>query len=545
MLVLSTVSRLATSRAGIRTHHDSPCLSLPMRLLTRCGHIRTPEALGRAQRRGDRELHNVSRTSTTTRDSNEPSTENLTHAVKEPLPQLRGPEATSWGSSAGKPLTRRPTAGTQRAVNRQRDSKSPTEATRTPRPAPTSLSIGNWGSCFHQQVEGPAINPKAVDKMPRQRAVSARPTAPRWGLHHIKSEELAEKWGSAYFAQTTRAVVARHMRKPSAKPAVATIDHLLKPPSERPSAEAAAPLSSREPPQAPRCEKWEALQQHRGFTKDDGGKPEARKEPRQGEREKIDRHFRDGKRKRYQKFFDDRVSNDESLWAPKDYVYDGPFWMQLLLRKFDRGSLNQGTCCLCMQRTTGITGHHVIPKQVVRDYPGRFTRLQTIAVLPLCQPCHSVVHYVFPNERLAMKYHSIGPIISDPRIKSWLFFTQHYSVDDLRRLMPIPPKPLLYLPAPVFGDLRELIPITEAALQRIWTRYSSRERLSLGSNPRALRLAAIKHGAPPTVLQSHIQSIMQRRGEWAGWYYQVFEMGKRNQGKKNHFTPSNTIGYIL
>ncbi|KAK1976739.1 hypothetical protein LZ30DRAFT_692673 [Colletotrichum cereale] len=60
------------------------------------------EASGEARRESDREVHDVSRISTT-REGNRPGKGNVTHAVKGARPHVQENQATSWGSFAGTP----------------------------------------------------------------------------------------------------------------------------------------------------------------------------------------------------------------------------------------------------------------------------------------------------------------------------------------------------------------------------------------------------------------------------------------------------------
>ncbi|WDK19955.1 hypothetical protein CGRA01v4_11242 [Colletotrichum graminicola] len=479
-----------------------------MRLLTRCRYVRTAELSGGAQRGGDRKLHDVS--------------------------QLRAPEPTSWGSFAGKPITRRPTAsttaGARRAVNRKRGSTSPTETTCTPRPSPKIPGDGKWVPFFRQQIQGRALDPK-VRQIMRQREVKARPglaPAPRWGLDQIPREERAGKWGVAYLSQTGEPSMDLHLGKPASLRSRSLSNENPSRKTKSPLIEATAPLKRSEPPQAPRYEKWGTLhRQQRGSAKEDGEKPEASEGPRQYKSEKMERHFRRIKSRAIGKFRDEQPSGDHSRWAPTDYVYDEPFWMQLLLKTVDTWSSKPGVCYLCAQHTTGITGHHAVPQAVSRNFPGRFTRRQMTTRLWLCQPCHVVVHYVFRNEQLAMKYNSIDRIASDPRIRSWLFFAKHHSVDDARQLMLTKPE-VVHEPL-AFQELRELVSAAETVLERLWTQHSSHNRLKVAGHPSALKLAVRRHGAPQRVLLKHIQLAMKKRPEWAGWYYHVFEMGRRRR----------------
>ncbi|KAK2062224.1 hypothetical protein LY76DRAFT_313532 [Colletotrichum caudatum] len=201
--------------------------------------------------------------------------------------------------------------------------------------------------------------------------------------------------------------------------------------------------------------------------------------------------------------------------------------MQVLLKFIDTGSSKPGVCSLCAQHTTGITGHHAIPGEVVRNYPGRFTDEQRTRVVWLCQPCHRVVHYLFDNEQLAMKYNSIDQIVTDPRVMSWLFFTKHYSPDDVRHIMLRQPQ-VVHGPLS-FEDLRKLSFTIEAILEQIWKKYKPDARLALADNPGAMKKALRLHGLPLGVTPRHIQFAMRKRPEWAGWYYHVFVTGKRRR----------------
>ncbi|KAK1580401.1 uncharacterized protein LY79DRAFT_305765 [Colletotrichum navitas] len=46
------------------------------------------------------------------------------------------------------------------------------------------------------------------------------------------------------------------------------------------------------------------------------------------------------------------------------------------------------------------------------------SRRQMTTLLWLCQPCHVVLHYVFPNEQPDMKYNSVDRIVSGPPVQN-------------------------------------------------------------------------------------------------------------------------------
>ncbi|KZL68520.1 hypothetical protein CI238_00149 [Colletotrichum incanum] len=243
--------------------------------------------------------------------------------------------------------------------------------------------------------------------------------------------------------------------------------------------------------------------------------------------EEIERHFRKSRSTNFERFSDKHSANDLSQRTTGDYVRDWPSWIEMLLTTQDTPSVRSGDCSLCLRHTTGITRHHVYPRGVTSRLPHWFTWRQRNRILELCQPCHIGLHHVFNNALLAMKYHSVDRIVSEPLIKSWLSFAQHHSVEDMRQLM---------LPrtraAHILADAGFMAAV-ETALDRIWTEnLFPSEHILGGDRRRALRAAVRKAGAPQNTFVEHIQRVMQKRPEWASWYRYVFLTGNKHEQRK-------------
>jgi len=68
-----------------------------------------------------------------------------------------------------------------------------------------------------------------------------------------------------------------------------------------------------------------------------------------------------------------------------------------------------GTCALCERRVSGLTRHHLRP----REHGGTDT-------VPLCSPCHRQVHALFTNNTLAGELDSLEKLRAEPRIRNYL-----------------------------------------------------------------------------------------------------------------------------
>ncbi|KZL74716.1 hypothetical protein CT0861_06952 [Colletotrichum tofieldiae] len=117
--------------------------------------------------------------------------------------ERKTPEATAWGSFAGKPIRPRPVAGAPGVRNGPDGSTSQTKAIPTSVTAPRKQENGKWGAYHSRQVQGPALDPK-VRRRQRQRSVKAPPKyapAPRWSPNDLPSGERTERWGVSYVLQ--------------------------------------------------------------------------------------------------------------------------------------------------------------------------------------------------------------------------------------------------------------------------------------------------------------------------------------------------------
>lgn len=68
------------------------------------------------------------------------------------------------------------------------------------------------------------------------------------------------------------------------------------------------------------------------------------------------------------------------------------------------------TCKLCGVRK-GVSAHHLIPQEFMRNYLSRESYLNPDAIVMLCVPCHGYIHQVFSNHELRDQYNMVEKIL--------------------------------------------------------------------------------------------------------------------------------------
>lgn len=95
-------------------------------------------------------------------------------------------------------------------------------------------------------------------------------------------------------------------------------------------------------------------------------------------------------------------------------------------------NVDLNACQMC-QRSMPLTFHHLFPKKIhkriqERTYKGHSEskgipkdELRTCGIM-ICRPCHSALHRTFDHEHLAKHLNSLGAILADERMQSWISY---------------------------------------------------------------------------------------------------------------------------
>lgn len=77
-----------------------------------------------------------------------------------------------------------------------------------------------------------------------------------------------------------------------------------------------------------------------------------------------------------------------------------------------------GTCVLCDRETDNVTDHHLVPKCRHRQRRTKkmHTREARRITVPLCQPCHRMVHNFFTEKELADSHYTIESLKGASRV---------------------------------------------------------------------------------------------------------------------------------
>lgn len=93
------------------------------------------------------------------------------------------------------------------------------------------------------------------------------------------------------------------------------------------------------------------------------------------------------------------------------------------------------TCELCGREARydrGITRHHLYPQSVVKAAPtDAYTPEQKNSVALLCWPCHSAIHRMMTNTRLATSFHSVELLKTSAEVQSWIRRMQRATTAEL------------------------------------------------------------------------------------------------------------------
>eukprot|EP01067_Filipodium_phascolosomae_P005040 Filipodium_phascolosomae@DN3046_c0_g1_i1.p1 len=87
-----------------------------------------------------------------------------------------------------------------------------------------------------------------------------------------------------------------------------------------------------------------------------------------------------------------------------------------------------GKCELC-HRSTRISAHHLIPREVHPKYLRKGMSKEELSVCALlCPQCHSMVHKAAPNGELAELWNTVENLQKHPYIEKWLPYIRKQKV---------------------------------------------------------------------------------------------------------------------
>ncbi|WP_017731713.1 HNH endonuclease [Nafulsella turpanensis] len=77
-------------------------------------------------------------------------------------------------------------------------------------------------------------------------------------------------------------------------------------------------------------------------------------------------------------------------------------------------------CALCERFVRLVSMHHLVPKQKGGKHG---------ETVPLCQPCHSTIHYTFSNTELAGLFNSVAALQQAPRMEKYLNWIRRRGIE--------------------------------------------------------------------------------------------------------------------
>lgn len=73
------------------------------------------------------------------------------------------------------------------------------------------------------------------------------------------------------------------------------------------------------------------------------------------------------------------------------------------------------TCELCEREVHGLTVHHLIPRQKVKQ-----KKAEAGPTVNICSVCHRQIHALFDNKRLAQELNSLEKLKNEPQMQKFL-----------------------------------------------------------------------------------------------------------------------------
>ncbi|KUI69886.1 Uncharacterized protein YisB [Cytospora mali] len=216
------------------------------------------------------------------------------------------------------------------------------------------------------------------------------------------------------------------------------------------------------------------------------------------------------------------------------------------------------TCELCnrvARYDRGITKHHLYPQSVVKAAAeGKYTAEQKCSLALLCWPCHSAIHRIIPNDRLAQSFHSVELLKAHSEVQDWVQRMKRATTAELNpptRSNRIISRVGAFSISQVSGVKKvkmskserrlaeklqrsSIVPQINLALDTLWAQNgNSFPRLFTGSarRNRRLRDAVRELSRNKDVQCPDVREALRSRPEYREWYDWAFPAGNQAPGQ--------------
>lgn len=222
-----------------------------------------------------------------------------------------------------------------------------------------------------------------------------------------------------------------------------------------------------------------------------------------------------------------RDASSQGLALPEDMIkYPRIFLQGINPRKAP------SLCKLCTRILNSITQHHVHPKvNGERRAPtGVEVRgLNLAETIPLCRPCHTIIHMVIPNEAMSDSYSTLEQLNSHPRVQTWVTWVRRQRIPSSQSLgQPVPPRVLRPSKSKkIKSKTQESKPDIDSvaqiqnALAKIWHDSGSKIPRSLGDQTVLQREISTLVGCGLIRIKK-IRKVMAREHKYQEWYKWAF-----------------------
>ncbi|KUI53481.1 Uncharacterized protein YisB [Cytospora mali] len=228
------------------------------------------------------------------------------------------------------------------------------------------------------------------------------------------------------------------------------------------------------------------------------------------------------------------------------------------------------TCELCnrvARYDRGITKHHLYPQSVVKAAAeGKYTPEQKGSLALLCWPCHSAIHRIISNDRLAKSFHSVELLKAHAEVQDWIQRMKRATTAELNpptrsnRIVHVATRVGAFSISQISGVKKvkkskserrlakklqrsAIIPQINLALDTLWAQNgNSFPRLFTGSAKRNRRLrdAVRELSRNKDVQCPEVREVLRSRPEYREWYDWAFPA--RNQARGQATVESQGVG---
>lgn len=200
-------------------------------------------------------------------------------------------------------------------------------------------------------------------------------------------------------------------------------------------------------------------------------------------------------------------------------------------------------CKLCIRILNSITAHHVHPKVSGkrRAPPGvKEKDIDLLETIPLCRPCHTIIHMAIPNKLMSDRYYTLDQLKSHPHVQFWITWVRRQPIPTSRsrpQLMPAPVlQPTKKPRAPRHKLSRkdksksaqeraklgiDLVSKIKGALAKLWSNSGDDIPRSLGDKM-ALQKKLSELVGGDLIRLKNIRSVMTLIPKYDGWYKWAF-----------------------